>query len=81
MVSQDVDSSVRSINDPKVTVRDKTNFMAGFNIHLGYKVIEDGVLYAIAGYKYLKSNTSINFDFEAEYFFDKERKSEISSKN
>ena len=64
--SQDVDSSVRSINDPKVTVRDKTNFMAGFNIHLGYKVIEDGVLYAIAGYKYLKSNTSINFDFEAE---------------
>jgi len=38
-----------------------TDFMAGVNVHLGYKLCDcDSVIYVLGGYKYLKRNAYLN---------------------
>jgi opacity protein-like surface antigen len=46
-----------SLYNPEITFIDKTRFIAGLHAHLGYKAVEDGALYAIVGYKYLRSES------------------------
>jgi len=43
---------------------DKTSLIAGAHLHLGYKAVEDGAIYGIVGYKYLKSRQDVFFDFD-----------------
>ena len=45
-------------------VQDKLSFIAGAHLHLGFKTCDDNALYAIVGYKYLKSNATYDFEFE-----------------
>jgi opacity protein-like surface antigen len=49
--------------DGVFTLRDKTSFIAGAHLHLGYKAVEDGALYGIVGYKFLRSSRDVSFDF------------------
>ena len=51
-------------HDATYTVLDKTSFIAGVHVHLGYKAVEDGAIYGIVGYKYLKSRQDVSFEFE-----------------
>jgi opacity protein-like surface antigen len=45
--------------DAVLTINDKTSFIAGVHAHLGYKAVEDGAIYGIVGYKYLKSRQNV----------------------
>jgi opacity protein-like surface antigen len=45
--------------DAVLSLNDKTSFIAGVNAHLGYKAVEDGAVYGIVGYKYLKSRQDV----------------------
>jgi opacity protein-like surface antigen len=47
------------------TYTDKTRYIAGVNAHLGYKAVEDGAIYAIVGYKYLRLERFTNFDWDS----------------
>lgn len=49
------------ITSPLITFVDRTRFIAGAHGHFGYKVVEDGALYGIAGYKYLRTNSNTIF--------------------
>jgi opacity protein-like surface antigen len=59
----DVDSS-RGEFSPEITFVDRTRFIAGVHAHLGYRAVEDGALYAIVGYKYLRTEYSSLFEDE-----------------
>jgi opacity protein-like surface antigen len=50
--------------DALFTLRDKTSFIAGVHAHLGYKAVEDGAIYGIVGYKYLKSRQDVLYEFD-----------------
>ena len=50
--------------DAVFTLNDKTSFIAGFHAHLGYKAVEDGAVYGIVGYKYLKSRKDVLVAFD-----------------
>jgi opacity protein-like surface antigen len=45
--------------DGVIKLNDKTSFIAGVHVHLGYKAVEDGAIYGIVGYKYLKSRQDV----------------------
>jgi len=45
--------------DAVLSINDKTSFIAGAHLHLGYKAVEDGAIYGIVGYKYLKSRQDV----------------------
>jgi opacity protein-like surface antigen len=50
---------------PNITFEYITRFIAGVHAHLGYKAVEDGAIYAIVGYKYLRTEHSTNItDYE-----------------
>jgi opacity protein-like surface antigen len=52
--------SVDDVHEDGVfTLNDKTSFIAGVHAHLGYKAVEDGAIYGIVGYKYLKSRQDV----------------------
>jgi opacity protein-like surface antigen len=53
------------VPSPQITFVDKTRFIAGFHAHLGYKAVEDGAIYAIVGYKYLRTEFSGTFEDES----------------
>jgi opacity protein-like surface antigen len=42
----------------------KSSWIAGIHGHLGYKIAEETVFYAIGGAKYFKGNFSQNFEFD-----------------
>jgi opacity protein-like surface antigen len=51
----DADPNTGPSLSPDITQLDRTRFIAGLHAHLGYRAIEDGAIYAIVGYKYLRT--------------------------
>ena len=47
------------------TYTDKTRYIAGVHAHFGYKAVEDGAIYGIVGYKYLRLERFTNFDWDS----------------
>jgi opacity protein-like surface antigen len=58
----DVDPNTDPSLSPEITQVDKTKFIAGVHAHLGYRAVEDGALYAIVGYKYLRTEYSTTLE-------------------
>jgi opacity protein-like surface antigen len=58
----DVDPDTDPSYSPEITFVDKTKYIAGVHAHLGYKAVEDGAIYAIVGYKYLRTEYSTKLE-------------------